>query len=802
MTHLDWALLYAGQYGWKVFPVHGVRFNERGQLECCCGAGDGCDPKNRGKHPATPNGFKDAVSLADSEGEIRIRAWWSARPDANIGVATGRGSGIFVVDVDVKNGDGPGALAAWWASVNEKPWHTLSERSGSGGHHWVFAYPEDGEKVPSRNGWLSSVDVKSDGGYVVVAPSRIPAGDYRWVSEGLAPAYPSDTLLEAVRSGGSSSGPSGFTADVQDMEFLNGNVPEGKRNDLFFHYSMEWLRKCGGDQNMVLGLLQMAWERMPEASRESFSAEEVIKTFRSALERWNRQQQEGVINDAWIKTYMSGAMAGFEGEFGDGLDEELRRGLPPPAPLDVTVVEGGLITAPDGFPMTDVGNAQRLMAVYGPYVRHTTGIGWLAWDGTRWSRETADKTLERYAKAVVRSLLVDFVPKLREREIGDDVIKRVMNHWRVSESSGRLRAMVELSGESADWPMDGWDGEDMLFNCVNGTVDLATGMFRSHAPGDYITKMSGVRYAEGERAPRWEAFMERMLPVEEVRRYVQKAIGYSLSGSVDEKCFFILFGGGNNGKTLFTQTVGMLMGEYWNAAPKSVFIGYGTKQESHPTDLAGIAGARYVTSAEEVTRQDHLAESRIKSMTGGNTMKARFMHRDFFEFDFKGKLWLDTNYRPRLSDFSDALRERIRLVPWEVVIPEAERRGRSEMMAEFAAELPGIFNWALEGAKLWVAEGLTQPDVVREATAEYVHDENLIAQFVEDCTTEGGWTTSAAMYQAYQYWLYQQGGGSLKPLAIRNFGVALRECGLEPVKMSGQRGWSCGVTTVPTDWVG
>jgi putative DNA primase/helicase len=796
-THLDIALTYAREYGWKVFPVHGVTYDERGVLNCTCGAGDACDPKNRGKHPATPHGFKDAVGRGDKDWEIKIRSWWSARPGCNIGVATGQGSGIFVVDVDVKNGDGPTALAAWWSEAEETPWSgggTLAERSGSGGLHYVFRYPEDGEKVPTRVGWLDSVDVRSDGGYVVVAPSVIPAGRYEWVTSGVAPAYPSSALLEAIRSGSGLAGQQGgFHAAVDEIDFLNGRVAEGTRNDTFFSFALRWLHKYMGDQNLVLGLLQSAWNNLPAEGRDSFPPEEVIKIFRSALDRYTHQKEQDVVSDAWIRTYMQGQ--GVESPEAEGWG-----GLPPPSPLDVSSVEGGLITAPDGFPLTDVGNAQRLMAVYGPHVRHTTGMGWLAWDSSRWSRESADKTLERYAGAVVRSLLVDFIPKLRDREVPDEVVKRVMLHWKISESLGRLKAMVALSEEKADWPSAGWDAEPLLFNCVNGTVDLRTGELRPHSPSDYLTRLSGVRYEEGATAPRWEAFMRRMLPDPEVRAYVQRAVGYTLTGLVDEKCFFILHGAGNNGKTMFTETLGWVMGEYWNAAPKSVFIGYGNKQDGHPTDLAKVAGARYVTCGEEVQERDHLAESRLKSMTGGDRMTARFMHQDFFDFNFMGKLWLNTNYRPKLSDFSEALRSRLHLVPWDVALPEAERRPRSEVLGEFIAEGSGIFNWALEGCMRWREIGLRRPEAVVRATEGYLREENLVEQFSEDCLEMGGFTSTKDLVKAYRWWLGQQGHSERAALGARSLGVALKVLGFEDAKINNMRGWSAALTVAVPDW--
>jgi len=286
-----------------------------------------------------------------------------------------------------------------------------------------------------------------------------------------------------------------------------------------------------------------------------------------------------------------------------------------------------------------------------------------------------------------------------------------------------------------------------------------------------------------------------------VRWYLQKAVGYTLTGLVDEKCFFILYGGGNNGKTMFTETLGYLMGEYWNAAPKSVFIGYGTKGEGHPTDLAGVAGARYVTCGEEVTEKDHLAEARLKSMTGGDTMKARFMHQDFFEFKFTGKLWLNTNHVPRISDFSEALQSRIHFVPWTVALPEGERRGRSEVLREFMEELPGILKWAVDGCLGWRDEGLKKPEAVVEATRDYIKGENLVAQFAEDMLEPGGFTLAKDLVMAYTQWLIMQGYSERNSLAPRSLGVALGGLGYEKAKVNGGRVWCVTMKVAPGDFL-
>lgn len=772
-THLQSALLYAKKYGWRVFPVFGTKDGR-----CACGNA-GCE--NAGKHPATGKGFKDATT-----DEATIIAWWTARPESNVGVACGEESGIFVVDVDVKHGDGAASLAAWWSEFGEFP-TTLTEESASGGMHYFFQWPKDGLALPNRPGWLPSVDLLADGRYVIVAPSVTPLGLYRWTTGGVGPAYPPQMLLDHVRAGrgGSNTGPT-FKPDVDELAFLANGPEKGKRNDTFYHFALKWLRLYRGDEGIVGGLIMQAYEKVED--KETFTPDELKRTFQSAVARY----KAGLENDRDI----ADLLAGWSADVREGRQQAVN-------PLDVSAVQGGIITAPDGFPLTDLGNAERLVIMHGEKMRHCTGVGWLAWDGTRWCKDDADKVVGGWMDIIIRGILTEMVPRLVEREVSEDVVKAVMRHWRVSESPARVNAALQFAERKVSARAGDLDQQPHFLNVANGTVDLRTGELLGHDPSMLITKMAGTRWDPEAVCPKWMAFLERVVPDAELRRWVQKAVGYTLTGSVDEKCFFIVHGRGDNGKTLFTETLGLLMGDYWKAAPKSVFIGYGGKMEQHPTDLAGVAGARYVTCGEEVNQRDHLAEAKIKSMTGGNTMTARFMHQDFFEFDFIGKLWLDTNYRPKLSDFSPALQERIRMVPWDVVIPREERRPREEMLAEFAAELPGILKWAVEGGLRWRAEGLKAVEAVEEATADYVHDENLVVQFVEDFLELGeGFTLSKDLMRAYKWWMTEQGFDDRSKLSPRSLGLELRALGVEAGRdRQAARGWRVSLKRDVPMWV-
>ncbi len=235
---------------------------------------------------------------------------------------------------------------------------------------------------------------------------------------------------------------------------------------------------------------------------------------------------------------------------------------------------------------------------------------------------------------------------------------------------------------------------------------------------------------------------------------MQRVIGYCLTGSTREHALFFLYGTGANGKSVFLSLISVLLGDYAKAASTSSFTASATEQ--HPTDLAGLRGARFVT-AIETEDGARWAESKIKSLTGGDKISARFMRCDFFEFFPEFKLVIAGNHKPGLRSVDEAIRRRLHLIPFTVTIPQNER---DPMLGEkLRAELPGILAWAIEGCLAWQREGLNPPLLVREATADYLAAEDAIGQWLEDrCITGGAlWTTGAALFSDYQAWSERAG---------------------------------------------
>jgi putative DNA primase/helicase len=314
-------------------------------------------------------------------------------------------------------------------------------------------------------------------------------------------------------------------------------------------------------------------------------------------------------------------------------------------------------------------------------------------------------------------------------------------------------------------------------------VDLRTGEQHLHRRTEYITKITAA--APGGICPLWQRFLERVTRGDvELQSFLQRLTGYSLTGSTREHALFFFYGTGSNGKSVFLSTISTLLSDYAKTAPASSFTASSTEQ--HPTDLAGLRGARFVTAIEtgDGTRW---AESKIKSLTGGDRISVRFMRCDFFEFVPEFKLVIAGNHRPGLRSVDEAIRRRLHLIPFNVTIPQEERDNR--LTEKLREEFPGILAWAIQGCLEWQQHGLKPPAVVRNATADYLAGEDAIGHWLEDdCINhEALWTSSAALFLDHRSWCERSGE---KPMSSKRLTQALEDRGFVPRRTSSARGFS------------
>ena len=359
---------------------------------------------------------------------------------------------------------------------------------------------------------------------------------------------------------------------------------------------------------------------------------------------------------------------------------------------------------------------------------------WLFWNGMHWQFEETLRAWD-FARRVCREAAAQCNKGKTASAIAS--AKTVYAIERLAHSDRRLAATV-----------DQWDADPWLLNTPDGAIDLRTGQTRAHHVEDYQTKITAV----GRRGdcPRFLSFLDRITGGDsELVAYIQRVLGYGLTGLTREHALFFGYGTGANGKSVLLSTAAGILGEYHKTAPIETFTA--TNTDRHPTDLAGLRGARLVT-ATETEEGRRWAESRIKQLTGGDTVAARFMRQDFFEYRPQFKLIIAGNHKPSLRSVDEAIRRRFHLIPFAVTIPADERD--SDLTEKLKAEWPGILAWLIDGCLEWQAQGLRPPKAVLEATAAYLSAEDAIASWIDDkCEVDAkSWTSSSELFASWSAW--------------------------------------------------
>lgn len=420
---------------------------------------------------------------------------------------------------------------------------------------------------------------------------------------------------------------------------------------------------------------------------------------------------------------------------------------------------------------SELGNAEEIVRQHGADLRHVVSWGkWLAWDGARWKLDASGEARRR-AKQTARART------LRAVEAGDE--KGVKFAIR-SEAARGIEAALSLAATQAQIALEptALDRDPFTLNTLAGTLDLRSGELRPHRREDLITKLAPVVYDRAATAPTWDAFLARVLPDPEVREFVQRFLGYALTGDVSEQVIAFAYGIGANGKSTLLTSVQRFLGDYAVSCPTDLLLA--SRNTQHPTGLTTLFGRRLAVAMESGEGRA-LAEALVKMLTGGDRIPARRMREDFWEFDATHKIVLAANHRPEIRGTDLAIWRRILLVPFSVVIPEAERDRK--LPDKLAAEAPGILAWMVRGCLDWQQHGLRPPRAVRAATKAYREDQDLIGAFLEDrCTINLAlkaqiYVGKGELHAAYLEWAREQKESD--PLAMRSFGERMRERGFE-----------------------
>jgi putative DNA primase/helicase len=416
------------------------------------------------------------------------------------------------------------------------------------------------------------------------------------------------------------------------------------------------------------------------------------------------------------------------------------------------VIDKTAMARPPAF--SDEALALRLAERHAPEWRYVATFGkWFVYNGIRWR---IDETLEIFY--LVRQICREAAAECRRKRLAVSLASAstVAAVERLARSDRRLAATA-----------DQWDQDLWAINTPAGVVELRTGAARPHRTADFMTKLTGAAPDPACPITTWLKFLDRVCGQDaDLIAFLQQLAGYALTGSTAEHALFFLYGTGANGKSTFVNALMSIFGDYHKTSPIETFTA--SNSDRHPTDLAGLRGARLVTSVETEEGR-RWAESKIKSLTGGDRIAARFMRQDFFEFVPTFKLVVAGNHKPGLRSVDEAIRRRFHLVPFTVTIPVEER---DETLGEkLKAELPGILNWAIRGCLEWQERGLAPPPIVRDATAAYLEAEDALAAWIEDageCHPDA-WEGSESLYRSWKSWCDRAGehSGSLKKFSQR-----------------------------------
>lgn len=364
---------------------------------------------------------------------------------------------------------------------------------------------------------------------------------------------------------------------------------------------------------------------------------------------------------------------------------------------------------------------------------------WLAWTGTRWEREA---TLRAYdlARLVCRDAAGRCTNgKIKARISAASTVAAVE---RLARSDRRHAATSEI-----------WDGDPWLLNTPAGIVDLRSGAINRHDRALAMTRLAAA--APAGDCPTWQRFLATVTGGDaELQAYLARVVGYCLTGVTSEHALFFLYGTGANGKSVFVSTIAAILGDYATTAAMDMFMA--TTGDRHPTDMAGLRGARMVSSIE--TEQGRRwAESKLKALTGGDRITARFMRQDFFEFTPQFKLLVAGNHKPAIRNLDEAMRRRLHLIPFTVTFPPARRDQR--LQDKLLAERDGILAWAVQGCLEWQRVGLRPPAAVNAATEEYFTAEDALGRWLEECCRRGPnlTETTAALFAAWKGWAETNG---------------------------------------------
>ena len=398
--------------------------------------------------------------------------------------------------------------------------------------------------------------------------------------------------------------------------------------------------------------------------------------------------------------------------------------------------------APSEILDSDMANATRLVASYGEDLHYTAARGWFAWDGQRWAPDEKGLHVQMLAKQTARAIFAEI-------ETASDQ-GAMFRHAKRSQSKASLEAMVWLarSEPGIAAKITDFDADTYALNLTNGTLDLRTGHLREHRREDLISNLVNIAFDAQAECDLWDGFLWRATDRnDELYAYLRRFVGYLLVGDTSDQSLHFLYGLGANGKSVFCEVLMRLLGDYAMAvSPDLIML---KRHGGIPNDVARLRGVR-AALMNETSQGSRFDEAKLKDLTGGDTLTARFLHQEFFDFHPTHRIVIRGNHKPAINGTDEGIWRRLRLIPFTVSIPPDEQD--RDLISKLNRELPGILNWALRGCLEWQANGLQPPTIITDAVRQYREESDTLGRFVAECCDQRAMAMvkSSVLYNRYK----------------------------------------------------
>lgn len=695
----EWALHYA-EMGLAVFP-----------LAC------------RDKVPAVVGGCKVATTERTT-----IERWWDKNPQYNIGIATGnKSSGLVVIDLDVdknKGIDGYDVLRDWQNKHGKLP-ETWQSITGRGGYHYFY---KDAIVHSNRVGLYEGVDIRGEGGYIVAPPSVHPNGNiYEWEQgpEEYEIAQV-DNIVNDFLKGEKQRRDSEHKTNFKVPEL----IPEGKRVDTIVRLIAS-LRTKGLDDDAIKAAVRVENEKR---CNPPLKEKELEKAVFPALKRdWQ-------IHSPYYNNF--NAMNENDNKYVNEVLKKLNE-----------------LNAVERFPMNDRGSADLFATVFMDVSRYNpTKKDWMYYDGTRWVADQEGMRAKRNAKTLadvlVRYSATVFLP--------DDKRQSYIKYTAGMMNYRSRNVMVTDAKDLNFFENMELDKDDFLINCRNCVLNLSEDQPKvlEHNADLLLSKICNASYNPAATCSLWEKTINEIMQGDSSKiKYLQKMSGRFLTGDTSEEEFYIFFGATTrNGKSTITEILLFLLGDYATTiSPESLAIKANKDSRTASPDIAKLAGTRLVV-ASEPPRRMLFDSSLVKTLTGRDSISARFLHENEFQFKPKFKLILNSNYLPVINDKTVFSSNRVKVIPFERHFAEKEQN--KHLKEQLQQEIDGILNWCIEGLYMYRKEGLEPPEAVRTATHEYSEDSDKTGKFISECLVRSEHNLAAKdVYEKYSQWCNDCGLG-------------------------------------------